>query len=181
MINFLKKNKDKIIIFSLLIFIFTQKTSEIKVYTENENIIIERNFYIAQSHKIMQTVNITNYYVNDKYNSKIITSSGLTTDDFEINSLGWYTYKGHVVIATATNLCIRVTSGACGSFNSMLPTHHYLDLFQIVEIKFEDKSFSAIVLDSCGACNWDEDYQRIDIFISHPKHSFGKRKGAIIY
>ncbi len=43
----------------------------------------------------------TNYYVGDG-SSTNKTGSGLKTSDFEINSDGFYTYKGKVVVATAT-------------------------------------------------------------------------------
>lgn len=133
------------------------------------------------SHYIKERVEFTNYYVNDGYGSTVTTSSGLTTDKFKINEKGWYTYNGKVVIATATNLCLEITTGACGKYNERKDTHHYFDLFDIVTITFDGIEYKAIVLDSCGACNWDTELQRIDIFVSGIEYSFGKTKGTVMY
>lgn len=133
------------------------------------------------SHLIRERVSFTAYWVNDYLGSVNITSSGLTTDYFDTNIMGWYTYQGHVVVATATTLCVEVQTGPCGNYNEYKDTHHYFNLFDVITIEVGGRSYSAIVLDSCGACNWDEELQRVDIFVSNYKFSIGKQKGSIIY
>lgn len=173
-------------IFNQIILIFIINISVFGLFEEQlEPIEIIHTNYIYMTRDIAEItkerVVFTSYYNTDRYSTSTITSSGLTTSDFKINSNGWYTFKGHVVIGAATNLCIKVTSGACGKFNEYKDTHHYFDLFDIVDITLLGETYSAIVLDSCGACNWDEEYQRIDIFVSNSNYNIGKVKGAIRY
>lgn len=129
-------------------------------------------------YKIKERVVFTSYWVNG--NDNLLTSTGHRTSQFDVNEYGWYTYQGHVVVATATHLCIRVSSGACGPYEYQ-DTHHYFNFYDVIDIIIGGKTFSAIVMDSCGACNWDEDFQRVDIFVKGPSFSVGKVKGAIIY
>lgn len=133
------------------------------------------------SYLVKERVLFTSYYPNDSYGSNAMTSSGLTIDDFDVNEQGWFTYKGYVVVATATELCLNVKSGPCGRFNEPKDTHHYFKLFDTLQINVGGKSYKAIVLDSCGACNWDEDLQRVDVFVRDNKYVIPSKKGSIIY
>lgn len=172
-------------IIGLLAFIgFGTIVRDINQPNEEKEVIIQKEVIeIRQfvSHLVKERVIFTSYYPNDDYNTNHMTSSGLTTNDFIVNEQGWYTYKGYVVVATATELCLNVKSGPCGRFNEPKDTHYYFKLFDTLQINVGGKSYKAIVLDSCGACNWDEDLQRVDVFVSDQDYSFGTMKGAVIY
>lgn len=123
-------------------------------------------------------VRFTNYYVGDGTGSGATVSVGLTTNNFQVNSRGWYTYKGRVVLATATTLCLEVKSGPCGRYNSLPNGYKANDLWDEVDIEFEGEIYPAVVLDSCGACFWDESKQRVDIFVTN-QGRFGNRHGGM--
>ena len=120
---------------------------------------------------------LTNYYVNDSTGSGTVTSSGLTINDFQTNELGWYTYKGKVVIAAATYACLRATSGACAKYKTLPEGYSIFNLYDEITIIYDDKEYECIVLDSMGAGFWklaNEPYQRIDIFVAQTAEKFGK-------
>ena len=123
-------------------------------------------------------VRFTNYYEGDG-SSGSVTGSGLSTADFEINSLGWYTYQGKVVIATATWECIRSETGACKNYNSVPKGFEVYNYYDEVEIVIDGVSYQSIVLDSCGGSYWNEDLQRVDIFIANSDYAFGSATGFI--
>lgn len=166
-----------------LIIIFAPRPSqadqdkEIIYVPEIEVIVLNKTV----SARIKERVEFTNFYPGDNMNTNTMTSTGHTISDFQVNDNGWYTWHGKVVIATATTTCIEVQTGACGNFNEEKDTHHYFDLYDVVEIIFEGEHYQAVVLSSCGACNWDEELQRVDIFVSDSYYDFGKVKGGIIY
>lgn len=131
------------------------------------------------SRVITQRVLFTNYYIGDG-SSGTTTSSGLKISNFQVNGMGWYTYKGKVVVATATTLCLRVKTGPCGNYNTIPDGFMVYDLRSELTIIFKGISYDAIVLDSCGACMHrinGEAYQRYDIFVKDGK--FGKTEGQI--
>lgn len=159
-----------------LYFLYTPRIEYVEVEVE-KIITITRN----ESTLIKERVAFTSFWTGDSMKSGAITHSGLRISDFSINRNGWYTYKGMVVVATATNQCLESTSGACGRYMERKDTHHYFDLFDTLTIIINGKEYDAIVLDSCGACFWDEAHQRIDIFVASKQHSVGKTVGAILY
>lgn len=131
----------------------------------------------------MREITLTNYYNGDKDGSNSTTGSMKSTKDFEVNELGWYTYQGMVVIATATYECMKSKSGGCQYYNSLkdLPSgygiYHYYD---IINFEVDGVRYDGIVLDSCGASWWAEDKQRFDIMIADRKYAFGKME-AVLY
>lgn len=120
----------------------------------------------------------------------------VTYTSFYDSNLGWRGYKaynfntnqygmtidheGYVVVATATNECLRSNDSGCARYTSVpsgFNVWSYGDTFKMYIEKF-DTTFNAKVYDSCGACFWDEEYQRVDI---HTKGtSLGKIRGEII-
>lgn len=94
---------------------------------------------------------MTYYYTNDATNSGSCTSSGKCTDSFQVNDKGWYTYKGMLVVATA--------STRLG--NTKQPTYN---LYDTLTLTINNKSYKAIVLDRCGACMHQ---MKIDLFVSN--------------
>lgn len=117
-------------------------------------------------------VRLTNYYANDGYGSGRCTSSGKCINDFEVNSKGWYTYNGYVVVAASTYRCLSARSGACGRIRSIPNGFNIHQHYEILTISVDDQNYEAIVLDSCGACMFKingEQVQRYDIFTINPR------------
>lgn len=77
---------------------------------------------------------------------------------FTPNEKGWYTYKGKLVVATATPYMINVF----GKKANKLYFKYYDELY----ITIDGVTYEAIVLDTCGACYWDE---RIDLYVKDKK------------
>lgn len=120
----------------------------------------------------------TNFYVGDGTGSG--TSVGLSVSDFSTNHKGWYTYNGKVVIATATNLCLNITTGPCAQYTYLPEGYESHDLWDELIIEFEGEQYEAIVLSSCGACFWEEERQRIDIFVT-TEGRFGTKVGGVTH
>ena len=103
------------------------------------------------------TTRLTSYWVNDECKSKDMTASGLYSKHFKLNDKGWYTYKGMLVVATA--------STRLGKTN--MKTFKLYDQFTLV---IKGKSYKAIVLDVCGYCM---KYNRVDLYVIDGKHAPG--------
>ena len=129
----------------------------------------------------VQEVSFTSYWNGDPTGSGTTTGSGLSTSDFQINEMGWYTYDGKVVIATATWECVNSRYGACAEYTEVPEGYHIMSYGDEVKINLLGKSYNAIVADTCGASFWQEDYQRVDIFVAAPEYGVGKTKGYIEY
>lgn len=112
-----------------------------------------------------KAVRFTSYYIGDCSGSGASTSSGLSVDDFEINEMGWYTYQGKVVLATATHQCLEAFTGACGKYDKLPDGYNIHQLYDELTIFLGGNNYEAIVLDSCGASFWEEELQRYDIFV----------------
>lgn len=77
--------------------------------------------------------------------------------DFQVNEKGWYTYKGKLVIATATKYLFSY--GYSRKENII-----YYRYYDILNIKINGTIYEAIVLDSCGACMKNK---IIDLFVAN--------------
>lgn len=141
-----------------------QNTND-EIYQMYSDTLQELELLKSLDYEVYSKVRFTNYHVGDG-SSTHRTGSKLTTYDFEINSQGWYTYDGKVVVATATWECINSDVGACKQYNSVPRGYNVYNYFDELEIVVNGKIYQAIVLDSCGGSYWNEKYQRIDIFIS---------------
>ena len=82
------------------------------------------------------------------------TGSGLCKKDLQLNERGWYTYNGKIVIATATPYLINVFGAREG--------RDYFKYYDELRLTIDGEPYDAIVLDTCGACYWD---QRIDLYV----------------
>lgn len=109
--------------------------------------------------------------------------SGVSLSELTTDEKGFYYYekdgKKYLVIATATNICID-SKTVCGYTNATdkIPNHTrypyitYYNYFDTMVLNIDGKTYDAMVLDSCGACQWeqsvrgDRTHQRIDIFIT---------------
>ena len=147
-------------------------------YKQIEELRAERQTESIQK----KEVRFTNYYQGDSEGSTATTGSGLTTDDFQINEKGWYTYNGKVVVACSTYECLRSDWGGCATVNTMSDVPNGYDVynyFDEIQIEIDGIIYDAIILDSCLASYWDEEFQRYDIFIADEEFAFGKIKGFI--
>lgn len=124
-----------------------------KMYASTPN-----ELYIPETY----TTRMTSFYTDDECNTGSVTASGLTTNDFSINSNGWYTYQGKLVVATASYRLKGWT---------MTDQAHPYNLYDELVIIIDGIKYDAIVLDVCGYCMW---YNRIDLFVSNRESAIDK-------
>lgn len=169
--------------FVLLIFVAQTHFNKYiePVSTCDAPIIIKEEAAPPPKEFLEKEIIFTNYYPNDSTNSTHKTGSGLQTKDFEVNINGWYTYKGRVVIASATYECLNSTKGACAKYNELPDGYLMFSYFDEVQFRFEGVVYDAIVLDTIGAGFWEREYQTFDIFVWGKQVSFGRRKAEIIW
>ena len=98
---------------------------------------------------------MTYYYPGDSTNSGNTTASGKSVKDFQVNENGWFTYKGKLVVATAST---RLLSWKQYS-NSKQPKYN---LYDELILEIQGKQYDAIVLDVCGACM---KARKIDLYV----------------
>lgn len=119
-----------------------------------------------EAEKAQISYRLTSYYTGDNTGSSSYVGAGISTSKFQINSKGWYTYKGKLVVATATNECLNAKgSDACSKY-SKLDNITYYNYYDELNITIDGVSYEAVVLDSCGACMSDKQ-NRIDLFVSN--------------
>lgn len=168
-----KKYKLRIDRIATLLFIiiislstFTKITNEIKnfktISTITNNVAMEKisyNTIVIEEEEATKELDyrMTYYYTNDNTNSSDTTASGKKTKDFQINSKGWYTYQGKLVVATAS---ARLLSWEKFK-NSTQKTYN---LYDTLTLTIQGIEYQAIVLDVCGACMLNN---KIDLFVSN--------------
>lgn len=113
-----------------------------------------------QTNESTYETRMTSYYNNDGYETGTVTGSGLGVNDFEINSNGWYTYQGKLVIATATEYLLKYGF----SLAEGVHTYRYYDE---LTLNIDGIDYQAIVLDSCGSSMKNG---RIDLFVSSEEY-----------
>ena len=96
---------------------------------------------------------MTSFWPGDECNTSTITASGKTTNNFQVNNKGWYTWNGKLVVATASTRLGKTSQR----------TYKLYDEFDII---IDNETYRAIVLDVCGACMRDN---RIDLFTTSAK------------
>ncbi len=109
---------------------------------------------------------LTHYYTNDNTGSGKCTASGLCTDKFQVNDKGWYTYKGKLVLASATNSYIKKSK--YGYQSGII----YRDLWDEVEIQIDGVWYKGLIADVCGRCMIDK---KIDIFVSGKESAIDRK------
>lgn len=107
---------------------------------------------------------MTSYYDGDAYLSTNKTGSGKKTSEFEVNDKGWYTYKGKLVFAAATNELKSTGYAKRGSQNKQ--DKHYFSYYDEVIVTIDGVEYEGIILDSCGAAMWEGE-TRIDLFVAN--------------
>lgn len=99
---------------------------------------------------------LTSYYPKKPVSP---TGCGLGIEDFGVNEYGWYTYKGKLVVATATNYLLNYG----WRYQSGVRLYNYYD---VLILTIDGVDYEAIVLDSCGICMTTG---RIDLFVTGPE------------
>lgn len=95
---------------------------------------------------------LTSYYPKKPVSP---TGSGLGIEDFGVNEFGWYTYKGKLVVATATSYLLNYG----WRYQNGVRLYNYYD---VLILTIDGVDYEAIVLDSCGICMTTG---RIDLFV----------------
>lgn len=88
---------------------------------------------------------MTSFYFNDGYGTGSCTGSGLCEKDFQVNSNGWYTYQGKLVLGTATRYLLKYGYAEQSGIQ-------YFSYYDTLTLNINGTDYEAIVLDSCGAC-----------------------------
>lgn len=122
--------------------------------------------------------------------------SGIDTSKLTTDEKGFYFYekdgKKYLVVATATNICID--SSNCGFTDDTNTTPNttrysyitYYNYFDTLTLNIDGKVYDAMVLDSCGACQWEQSVrgdstgQRIDIYIKDGEKPLSNDYGSIV-
>lgn len=119
-----------------------------------------------ETSNILTGYRITSYHPGDGCLSGTKTGSGLTINDFSTMKIGnknVYTYKGKVVVATATEELLKSGYNVKGS-GTRQNNKHYFSYFDTFKLNIDGTYYDAIVLDSCGAAMWSGEY-RIDLYV----------------
>ena len=119
---------------------------------------------------------LTSYYVGDGYGSTHCTGSGVCLNSFEVNERGWYTYKGKIVLAAATEELLRSGYNVRGGGHRQ-PNKHYFRYYDEVKLRVDGIVYDGIILDSCGASMW-QGQTRIDLFVSNKNSAIDRGHGS---
>ena len=96
---------------------------------------------------------LTSYYPRKPVSP---TGCGLGIEDFGVNEFGWYTYKGKLVVATATSYLLNYG----WRYQNGVRLYNYYD---VLILTIDGVDYEAIVLDSCGICMTTG---RVDLFVT---------------
>ena len=180
-------------IFACLIYIFVwpknkvgvsgsiSRAGEMKtivVDTPKEKLAVEEKPVVKEEPKEKKKeyipYRLTSFWFNDGYGTGRCTGSGLCEKDFKVNQKGWYTYKGKLVLAAATYECLNSKRGACGRWNVKRSDKRYYHYYEEIELVIDNVVYKGIILDSCGACMYINNEQRIDLFVSGSKYTISR-------
>ena len=116
-----------------------------------------------------------------------IDKSLVTSDE---NGYKFYNYNGkkYLIVATATNIC--VDSGCADGRKERYDYIKYYNYFDTLTLTVDGTTYDAMVLDSCGGCQWpneerpgDKGLNRIDIWVEPGKKplksDFGTFGGSV--
>ena len=131
----------------------SQKETITRLEKENANLKKLNNKFTSKS---ATNYKLTSYCsIGKGCKSGKCTGSGKCIKDFSTNELGWYTYKGKVVLATATSYLLNK---GWIKRNGII-YYKYNDTLDFI---YKGKTYHGIVLDSCGACMKS---RIIDVFV----------------
>lgn len=158
----------------------TEQTSEIGTNTQAETKVLKNavKSEIKDKPKVCEENNeteyrLTSYYTGDSTNSGSWVGAGINTSKFGVNEKGWYTYKNKLVLAGATNECLRSKQGACGNWNTPKEGKRYFNYYEEITVLIDGIEYEAMILDSCGACMY-LDENRIDLFVSKKENAIDR-------
>ena len=159
----MRKTIGIILIFIICgLFIYIIKPQEAKKVEIKETIVEEEKSPQEPLNEVMEeepikdytysyTARMTSYYPEE---GETMTATGLGINDFQVNDKGWFLYQGKLVVATASERL---------GYTNMVT----YNLYDEIVLNIDGIDYSAIVLDVCGACQWDN---RIDLFVSSVRY-----------
>jgi hypothetical protein len=110
-------------------------------------------------------ITITRFFPNDETGADKCMAT-MCISKLKLNSKGWYTYEGKVVIAAATYACqARCKNRA--KYGPLPSDYRIYNFYDEIQFVIENITYTGIVLDSCGACMYHingEALQRYDIY-----------------
>ena len=146
----------------------TATTAKTEVAIAEKEIVEEpvKKVEEPKTNNTSKSYRMTYYYPSE---SSSYTGSGLSTKNFQINNKGWYTYKGKIVVAAATEELLNSREYSYDTkMHTRVPGRHYYRYYDELTVNVDGVDYPAIVLDSCGASmKLNED--RIDLFVSNAK------------
>lgn len=117
-------------------------------------------------------ITLTRFYPNDSTGSDKCMATMCVTK-LKINSKGWYTYEGKVVLAAATYLCQAKCKNRA-TYGPLPSDYRIYNFYDEITFVLENVEYTGIILDSCGACMYHingESLQRYDIYTASGKQS----------
>lgn len=141
---------NKLLVIGLAVLSALPSTIDSKKVNRIVPIKEEKQEVVQEPIETTYTTRLTSYYANDGYGTGNTTASGLSTNNFQTNENGWYTYQGKLVIATASK---RLGYTEMRTYN----------LYDEITLNIDGVDYQAIVVDVCGACQRNN---RIDLFVS---------------
>lgn len=136
---------------------------------------------IRKEGKTYSNYQITSYHPGDGYGSGTRTGSGKSISDFDTMMIGnkkVYTYKGKIVVATATEELYN-TGYSLRNAQKRQEGKHYFRYYDELQINIDGTYYDAIVLDSCGASMWEGEF-RVDIYVPTSSDIINRRNVDII-
>lgn len=140
--------------------------------------IFNNNKVILNTNNIVDEylLTLTYYYPGDATGSGGTTGAGISVSNFTVDENGWYRYYkdgvNYLVVAAATTYC-RDAANHCGidvAKHGIATNIPYYSYYDTLTLQIGEKTYDAIVLDSCGACMWgdrDDLGEKIDVFVQN--------------
>jgi hypothetical protein len=143
-----------------------QSFSEYKTTQTEQTVACEEENNEIEEVITWTSYRLTSYWTGDNTGSGEYVGAGIHTSKFDVNSKGWYTYKDKLVLAGATNECLRDKKSACKQWNIPKENKHYFNYYDELTVLIDGIEYEAIILDSCGA-SMRLDENRLDLFVSN--------------
>lgn len=141
-----------------------EKQQEVNKTIENPNLSVAKSENTQDNTRMtgfQYKTRMTSYWKGDGCTPGVVTGSGLGIKNFQVNEHGWYTYRGKLVVATATPYLLK------HGYTLAKGVHTYKYYDQLT-LTIDGRNYSAIVLDSCGSSMKTD---RIDLFVTDGKHA----------
>lgn len=144
-----------------------ENTDEIAKVEEKIGVTSRGNTEPRNTNKTVLTgYRITSYHPGDNCGSGTKTGSGKTINNFQTMKIGnknVYTYKGKIVVATATEELLKSGYNVKGG-GTRQEGKHYFRYYDELQLQIDGKWYDCVVLDSCGASMWSGEF-RVDIYV----------------